>query len=187
MPKYLFLNTTKGPSSWQSSAVCFTPNSTDNPQYSCGLFILPDNVFETTRAHPDLALQEMQCCSIRSPKTWLREVFGGNIYKGLQIKQSSRCRKSRFACPLPSGGVQNSCSQESCWSIHKSAETFSLETFSLPPVETPPVKWEKSQDLLHHRGKCKKWVLKSVVFGRFWIFRLVGLFVLGLQRKLRGS
>lgn len=37
------------------------------------------------------------------------------------------------------GEFKTPVSQESPWSIHRSAETFSLETFSLPPIEIPPV------------------------------------------------
>ena len=137
----------------RSSAVCFTPNSSHNPQNSCGLFILSDNVFETIREYSDQALQEKQCYSILSSKTWLKVVSSGNIYSSLQIKQSSRCRKSRFASPLLAEGVQNSC-------VSRQPPVHSQECRNLQPRNIFPSsywrsssRWEKSQNLLGHREK----------------------------------
>lgn len=144
---------TREPSSWRSSAVCFTPDSSPNPQHSYGLFVLSDNVFATIGEYPDQALQEMQCYSMLSSKTWLKEMSGGNIYNGFQIKQSSRWRKTRFASPPLAGGVQNPC-------VSGEPPVYSQERRNLQPRNIFPSsywnsssQWEKSQDLLGHIEK----------------------------------
>jgi len=140
VPKALFLNTTSGPSSPQSSAVCFTPNSSHNPQNSWGLVILSDI---SLRASENTQIRLCKKCSA-TQYFLLKDGSKKCLVVILTTahKLNNLMQEIQICFPSSCWGSSNSfVSRETILYrfFHRSAETFSLETFALPPIDAPPV------------------------------------------------